>query len=173
MATICWTKKSRGWAHSRLQRFALARKSGVLLVKNTEAAQQFAYLTCKKELRGDFVAEFEVRGAIGVGLVLPYKSSYIYRKEVELSSSRQKVRIERTSGKLSVFVNGRESHFSPDRSRSSRSSSRVKFDDEGFLYVRIGKSKTCQIKTFALFEVPGTVPSKASKWSRKKSSRSP
>jgi hypothetical protein len=165
LGSAVYSKSSRGgWTDASLDEFSVARTGGTLLVKNTHLVREYAYLTRKIPLHGDFVAELHVKGALAVGLMASRKGNQIYTTEVLLKNATHRVRVERTGGEVSFWVDRRK--VTPRA--SSRGTSKGGFSASVQLFVQIGKRKTCYLRRLDLYAARASESARRSKKYRKK-----
>jgi len=139
-----WRSK---WKKQPTSSVDFSRSGDALRVKNTTGSSNMALAT-KDELKGDFKASLEVYGAKTVGIITA--ELYNMRRKVQLGRGWQRVKVERTSGKVTFTVNNRE--VKPDA--GGLTSPTGPEGMAGRLYLGLSSGGECRIRNLRLWFDP-------------------
>lgn len=143
---LVWKDAASGWAPTQLSALNPVRKSGSLVVRNP-SDRMFSYLVCTPDVRGDFTAQFTVKGAVGVGLLRGSGRS-IRGAEIPLRGGTARVVIER-SGKSLVYKLGKKK-MTPRQLGYPWANDR----NPQHIFFRIPRKKLCYLSSVQFYQEP-------------------
>ena len=143
---LCY--QDRKWRPHPLEKMTLARRGEALVVKNTTGISDYAMLSSKRLLRGDFSATIHVYGGRTMGITSEDLRSK--RLQIQLKEGWQRIRVERVGKSLSFSVNGKPVRWEPNsiyvRYYLDGKKEDANPEQIGFLFIAVNNRAQCSIQ---------------------------